>query len=199
MRWWIVLLALAMLPVSAGAVDLDPICHEYYQTFKTPNLTFENAGRIADEMEQNNCWPALQNLGDQHAHQQAPTDWDCTALADDIVQQTPDIVRIYRIKPIDAEFCTENLNMFKDSQGRLNWVGSGPPDMGLYSVCGPLVGASTDQLEGITGQSAQDGPDRVLHCIGTSYGIGFDEVLYFLPGPLPGWSGVLGLHSVNVN
>ena len=53
----IVMLALLFgsLPAMVLAHDakgpaLDPICHEYYQMIQSPDLTYEDVGRIAEAM-----------------------------------------------------------------------------------------------------------------------------------------------------
>ena len=178
--WRIV--AMALLPISAMAFELDPICHQYYDLFKMSDLTYEDVGKIADKMHEKNCWPALQGLTNQET--QMPVALDCNTLADDIAQQSPDIVRIYSIEPLSAKFCAQSLRMFKDSDGELGYfpTSTEPMDIGLYSACGPLMGASTARLENLTRQasrqpSARGRPDRVLNCTGTSYGD--DALIYF--------------------
>ena len=55
------LLLAAMVP-TAEAFDLDPACHKLYEMFQMPDLTYEDVGKIADHMHQNDCWPAMQGL-----------------------------------------------------------------------------------------------------------------------------------------
>lgn len=49
-----------VLGVRAWAVELNPVCHTLYEQFGQSNLSYEDVGKIADEMHANVCWPALQ-------------------------------------------------------------------------------------------------------------------------------------------
>lgn len=59
-RWGVVLLVLAVLIPNTQAVELDPLCHDYYGMIQQPGLTYEDVGKIADAMYHKQCWPAMQ-------------------------------------------------------------------------------------------------------------------------------------------
>ena len=57
---------MVLFSISAKAFELDPICHQLYGLFQMPDLTYEDVGKIADRMHQNNCWPAMQGPHTRH-------------------------------------------------------------------------------------------------------------------------------------
>ena len=173
-----------MLSGSADAFDLNPICHQYYDLFKTPNLTYEDVGKIADKMDEKRCWPAMQGLTDDRADPQATTGWDCASLANDITQQSPDVVRIFNVKPLDAKLC-ENVRgrVYSTTADHFRKLSG----TGLYSACDSLE-ATTDQIAEHAASAsgvAGTGPNRILNCIGTSYETGLEKRVYFFLDRFP--------------
>ena len=182
MRWWIIPRVLVILPASVGAVDLNSICHELYAAFQAPNLTYEDAGKIADHMQYNNCWPAMQGSGTQ---QTSTDEWTCASLAQAIAQQSGEVKRIFGVKPVDAAFCEDKfiLGIGDHKADELGFWTTDPvnnrPDMELTALCSSLLGIPYTNLRNIFGAppSERGGPIRVLHCAGTFYGD--SKVRYF--------------------
>ena len=172
--------------VAQGESALNPTCYKLYEMFNLPNLSYEDVGKIADQMHENKCWPVLQGIevSEARAEQSLPTITDCASLATHIVQMTrdqtnqtnPGIVRIYGVKALDASTCGKSF--FKDNEGRLNFLGRYMPEENFYTACGPLMGASTEGLF----RSVPGGPTKILNCMGTvryAFGHDQDEPRYF--------------------
>ena len=102
----------AMLPHNTKAFELDPVCHEYYQVFQTANLTYDDAGRIADAMHDKKCWPAMQGLlGDTQESLDDPQESSasgdlptCKLLANH-VEGYDNIRKIFEVKPLAKKDC----------------------------------------------------------------------------------------------
>ena len=127
----------------ASAVELAPVCHQFYDQFKT-SVTYEEAGQLADMMLSNSCWPALQGLlDDQPESTTLPALADCQTLGvhivdwvkRDLAESDPGwvILKLYEEQPLTLDFCYE-LGVgtyqvpegFKDSCHALGdiWYGS---------------------------------------------------------------------------
>ena len=75
----------------APAMNLDPDCYRYYEIFNAEGLTYEEVGKVADQMHEKECWPALQGLLDSEpAASELPPITDCNSLVPHIVQMTVD-------------------------------------------------------------------------------------------------------------
>ena len=180
MKWWAALI-LAALAFGSEAFELPAVCHELYKEFRMPNQTYQDAGRIADDMDANNCWPALQGLIDETPEQSTvPTaGWDCPSLAADIADQADEVVRIYNTRPLDVGFCESRL-LTKEMWDQIA-IGVGIMQMQgkpmdttdrtnaeFQLACGLLSGIDNDLLETMYGSLAEK-PRRVLDCVGTIY------------------------------
>ena len=77
MKWWVA--AMVLFSISAKASELNPVCHQLYEMFQMPDLTYEDVGKIADHMHKNNCWPALQETASDNASA-PPLITDCASL-----------------------------------------------------------------------------------------------------------------------
>lgn len=151
------------LATSVWAIELNPECHKLYEMFNLPNLSYEDVGKIADKMHENTCWPVLQGVTIQvaSAEPEPPVITSCSELASLITKASEDVVRMYGITQLTRADCRKSF--FRDEEGRLNWLGRRQPDEYFYRACGPLVGATTEQVYPTT----PDAPVQVLSCLGT--------------------------------
>lgn len=83
------------------AADLNPECYELYDQFLAADWI--NAGRVAGEMHDRQCWPALQGIPDgQHAAQ--PIITSCSDLAPHIMRMVnadqTELLQLYDPKPM---------------------------------------------------------------------------------------------------
>ena len=120
MKWWAVLPVVA-LAIDAVAFDLDPACHRYYQMFQMPDLTYENVGKIADKMHDDNCWPVLQGLlpveeSAASIEQSLPS---CLDLANQVATYDS-ILKVFDVRPLRREDCG-NVSAVWCSAERVAW------------------------------------------------------------------------------
>ena len=105
MKWRAIVLAL--FPISAIAFDLNPICHQYYELFKMPDLTYEDVGKLADKMHETNCWPAMQGL--TSLDKPTPTNANelpsCRTLADHLISTTTNVRALVEVAPLTRSDC----------------------------------------------------------------------------------------------
>ena len=99
------------LCMSAGAFgqSIPAKCHQYYELFRATE-TYEDAGMVAEKMDNEGCWPAVQAgpAAPEPEASQLPAITDCETLAPHIVQMTVDqastgnpvILRLYDTKPL---------------------------------------------------------------------------------------------------
>ena len=178
MKWWGVLLA--ALTLNSEAFDLDPACHRFYEAFRNPDLPYHAVGRLARRMHDNNCWPAMQGLlAKAPVRDTTPvsTDWSCSDLAADIINQDDTVVQIYNTRPLSVEFCTSHglgVETFKMAALGYAMMGGnvGTTDMTnaeLHFACGLRVGVDKPSLEALTRIEQSGRPDRLLDCTGTVY------------------------------
>ena len=104
MKWWAVLLA-ALAP-NSWAFDLDPVCHQYYQMFQMPDLTYENVGKLADRMHESNCWPAMQGLLETKPQASTTTGLpSCEALAETLIGMSTNVAKLFEARPMVTSDC----------------------------------------------------------------------------------------------
>lgn len=189
MKWRFTIgVVLLALTVRAGAVELNPVCHTLYQQFNLPNLTYENVGKIADMMHDNECWPVLQGVPIQaaSAEPELPAITDCASLAPHIVQMTrdqatetkPSIVKLYGIRGLDLEFCKKTGLLFEmpSADGKT-----------VLTLDARVHNMMSDEFIGACGIAAgaaesHEGPKKVLNCVGTAkytFGYSGDQERYF--------------------
>ena len=104
MKWWTA--AIVLFSISAEGSDLDPICHEYYEMIQSPGLTYENVGRIAEAMYHKQCWPALQGTPPP-AQTADNSPIDCEYLAEQLVNGSTDIAKLFDVRPMVQADCGE--------------------------------------------------------------------------------------------
>ena len=177
---WAGLAALAMLSINAKAFDLHPNCHQLYEMFGMPNISYEDVGKIADSMHENNCWPALQGLLADGSTKDTtnPVSSSCGDLAADITNQMDHIARIYGAQTLDLGFC-ESRGVGREAfqMAAIGYVLSGKSvenDMTnaeFHAACGLMLGATAKDLRALTLiDIEQPGrPDRVMDCTGIVY------------------------------
>ena len=102
MRWCVVLLV--ALVTNAKAFELDPVCHEYYEMIQSPDLTYEDVGRIAEAMYQNNCWPAMQQTPPAQTAGGLPS---CEYLAEQLVSMSDNVRKLFEVRPMRESDCGE--------------------------------------------------------------------------------------------
>ena len=100
----------AFLCMSGGAFgqSIPAKCHQLYELFRATE-TYEDAGMVAEKMDNEGCWPAVQAgpAAPEPEASQLPAITDCETLAPHIVQMTEDqastgnpvILRMYDVKP----------------------------------------------------------------------------------------------------
>lgn len=105
MKWWAVLFVALITNPNARASDLNPICHQLYEMFQMPDLTYEDVGKIADHMHKNNCWPAMQaSTSPLQATGGLPS---CEALSEQLVSSTTNVRGVFEVRPLTQEDCGE--------------------------------------------------------------------------------------------
>lgn len=156
------------LATNAAASDLDPVCHEYYETIQSPGLTYEDIGRIAEAMYHKQCWPAMQGLftaaQSSQSSARSPTGLpSCEYLAEQLVDTSDNVRKLFEVRPMTQEDC-----------GRLPKYCTNTPDLNdcdrevWPSVMGmPL--SQCDLLVGNPAQLAKQSPElglRPVNCRG---------------------------------
>ena len=103
----LLVLVLIMLVPNANAIDLDPACHQYYQMFQMPDLTYEDVGKIADKMQEKQCWPAMQ--GSLPMEESPATTANglpsCEYLAEHLVSTSDNIRKLLGVRPMVRADC----------------------------------------------------------------------------------------------
>ena len=93
-----------VLAHDAKGPALDPICHEYYQMIQSPDLTYEDVGRIAEAMYHKQCWPAMHGETPPLA-QTAGGLPSCEYLAEQLVSMSDGIRKLFEVRPMTQEDC----------------------------------------------------------------------------------------------
>ena len=101
--------AVLCMPGGALGQSIPGKCHQYYELFRATE-TYEDAGMVAEKMDNEGCWPAVQAgpAVPEPETSQLPAITDCETLAPHIVQMTeeqastgnPVILRLYDVKPL---------------------------------------------------------------------------------------------------
>ena len=105
------LLLFGILPAMVMAHDtrastLDPICHQYYEMIQSPDLTYEDVGRIAEAMYHKQCWPGLH--GETPPLVQTACGLpSCEYLAEQLVNGSTNIRKLFDVRPMVGEDCGE--------------------------------------------------------------------------------------------
>ena len=187
-------LLLLILSMHAWAIKLDPACHKLYEMFNLPDLSYEDVGKIADKMHENECWPVLQGLitmDEPGTEQSLPTIANCDSLAPHIEQMTkaqetydnPAIVKLYGIKPLTAEFCNSEAMRTLILTVALSRIESQ-----VTKACLTTHGKV---------QESEGEPTKILNCIGTArYSRGNDADIYFYLERFPDGEEFLGVSAV---
>ena len=135
----------------APAMNLDPDCYRYYEIFNAEGLTYEEVGKVADQMHEKECWPALQGLLDSEpAASELPPITDCNSLVPHIVQMT-----------VDQATVDSPAMMKLSSVERLD----------MRAACVESLSASAISNEakaGVEEMCAEKGKGKVLDCAGTA-------------------------------
>ena len=99
---WAVLFVVLITNLNTNAFELNPICHEYYETIQTPGLTYEDVGRIAEAMYHKQCWPALQETPPAQTAGGLPS---CEYLAEHLINTSDNIRKLFDVRPMRESDC----------------------------------------------------------------------------------------------
>ena len=181
--------------IRAWAIELDPACHRLYEMFNLPNLTYEDVGKIADKMHENECWPVLQgvDLGSTDGDTPIPAITDCSSLVPHIVQMTknqatqanPAILKLYGIRELDVEFCKKTGLVFEmpSADGKTTLVTDARTrNMMTDEFANACYGVIRAKTTGVLTDPTSGKPHKVLNCVGTAkYASGYsgDQPRYF--------------------
>ena len=119
MKWWAMLLA--ALVFNSEAFELDPICHQYYDLFQMPNLSYEDVGKLADKMHESNCWPAMQGLlpAEESAMNLSQSLPSCRDLANQVATYDS-ILKVFDARPLRSGDCG-NVSAVQCSAEMVAW------------------------------------------------------------------------------
>ena len=98
-----------VLAHGAKGPALDPICHQYYEMIQSPDLTYEDVGRIAEAMYHKQCWPAMHGETPPLA-QTAGGLPSCEYLSEKLVNGSTNIRKLFDVRPMVGEDCVGGEN-----------------------------------------------------------------------------------------
>ena len=152
---------MVLFSISAKAFELDPICHQLYGLFQMPDLTYEDVGKIADRMHQNNCWPAMQGLTPDMSSAPPPIT-DCDSLRTAVwdygrtLDEKPSWhwIKLYTAAPVSIINDAEKLQNLKNARAIQTLAAATNRHAGIFegrgkydAILDGLVAGSTRVLE----------------------------------------------------
>lgn len=99
-KWWYAVLLAALLAVNVKALELDPVCDEYYEMIQQPGLTYDDIGRIAEAMYHGQCWPAMQGLLDQPQPQAQTGELPSCELLAQSLEASDQVRKLLQARPL---------------------------------------------------------------------------------------------------
>ena len=106
MKWRAVLLMALLTSLNTQAFELHPDCHEYYEMIQSPDLSYEDVGRIAEGMYHKQCWPAMQGTPPSQTETSGGLP-SCEYLGKQLVNGSTNIRKLLDVRPMRESDCGE--------------------------------------------------------------------------------------------